>query len=145
MTAPTIPASGQTVVIDASVWISFLLLGDIHHVPAVIWLNAYINGGGNIVAPSILAVETGSGISRVAQNAAFARNAVSVTYSFPYLTLQGIDQALIDEATDVAVTFRLKGADSIYVALAKQLGVPLVSFDQEQLTRPVGVISTIRP
>jgi predicted nucleic acid-binding protein len=142
---PLVSTSGQTVVIDASLWISFLLPGDVHHMSAVIWLNAHINGGGNIVAPSILAVETGSGIARVAQNAAFARNAVSVTYSFPYLSMQGMDQAVIDEATDVAITFGLKGADSIYVALAKQLGVPLVTFGNEQLTRPASVIATIRP
>lgn len=59
--------------------------------------------------------------------------------------MQGMDQAVIDEATDVAITFGLKGADSIYVALAKQLGVPLVTFGNEQLTRPASVIATIRP
>jgi predicted nucleic acid-binding protein len=145
VSARSLPASGQAVVIDASVWVSFLLPRDVNHLAAQVWLNAHVNSGGYIVAPLMLAVETGSAISRVVRDAAFAHSAVSDTYSFPYLSLQGIDQALIDEATNVAVTFRLKGSDSIYVALAKQLGVPLVSFDQEQLSRPASIIATIRP
>ncbi len=56
-----------------------------------------------------------------------------------------MDQALVDAAADVAVRFGLKGADSFYVAVAKQLGIPLVTLDNEQLTRPASIITTIRP
>jgi hypothetical protein len=31
------------------------------------------------------------------------------------------------------------------VATARRLGIPLVTLDSEQLTRPAGLISTVRP
>jgi predicted nucleic acid-binding protein len=59
--------------------------------------------------------------------------------------LAPIDQALIVDATNLSADLGLRGADAIYVALAKQLGVPLLTFDTEQLTRPAGIITTIQP
>ena len=49
------------------------------------------------------------------------------------------------EAVDMAITFDLRGPDALYVAVAKQLSIPLVTFDQEQLTRPANAITTITP
>jgi len=63
----------------------------------------------------------------------------------PEVSLVQIDQALVEDATDLAASLRLKGADAYYVALAMTLGLPLVTFDKEQLTRTTGVITTIRP
>jgi predicted nucleic acid-binding protein len=56
-----------------------------------------------------------------------------------------LDQELVDEAAGLAAQFSLKGMDSIYVAVAKRLGIPLVTFDKEQLTRPASIIQTIQP
>ena len=145
MNAPSLPTAGQTVVVDASVWIGSLLPNDVHYVPAQFWLNAHVSSGGHIVAPLILPLETGSAIARVKQDVRFALDSVSDLYSFQYISLQALDQSLIDEATDIAITFRLRSADSIYVALGKRLAVPLVTFDQEQISRPASIITTIRP
>jgi predicted nucleic acid-binding protein len=56
-----------------------------------------------------------------------------------------IDQPLVDEATRLAADLMLRGADSYYVAVAKMLNLPLVTFDKEQLSRTTTVITTIRP
>lgn len=45
---------------------------------------------------------------------------------------------------ELAIEFKLRVADAIYVAQAKRLGQPLVTFDKEQLRRPVS-IATIDP
>lgn len=56
-----------------------------------------------------------------------------------------IDQLLVDEATKLAADLGIRGADSFYVALAKSLGIPLVTFDHEQLARPGSLITAVRP
>src|SRR5262249_21781501 len=100
---------------------------------------------GYLVSPLLLVLETGATIARVMQNSSVARNAASKLYTFPYLRLVPLDQTLIDEANDIAITFKLKGADSLYVAVAKRLSIPLVTFDREQLIRPTSIITTIKP
>ncbi len=144
---PTAPVaqSGQLVVIDASVWISNLLPRDRNHLRAANWVNQHLSSGGQLVAPVLLALETGGSVARVSQDKNLARNAVLYLYISSFMQLVPINQALMDDATDIAITFALKGGDSLYVAVAQQLNLPLVTFDREQLTRPASIITTIRP
>jgi predicted nucleic acid-binding protein len=97
-----------------------------------------------LTAPTLLAVETAATLSRVTQSSLSGRNALTHLYSFVPMRLVPMDQMLVDTAADIAASFAIRGADSFYVALAHQLGIPLVTFDNEQLTRP-SIISTIRP
>lgn len=137
--------AAQLVVIDASVWVSNLLPRDRNHVQAANWVNRHLSSGGQLVAPVFLALETGGSVARVSQDKQLARNAALYLYFASFMQLLPIDQALIDDATDIAITFALKGGDSLYVAVAEQLSIPLVTLDQEQLTRPMSIITTIRP
>lgn len=56
-----------------------------------------------------------------------------------------MEPALMAEATNIAANLRLRGADSIYVAIAKQLNLPLLTWDNEQLTRAVSIIAAFHP
>lgn len=56
-----------------------------------------------------------------------------------------MDQDLVNETVNIAAQYKLRGADSVFVALAKLKAIPLVSFDNEQLTRSSSFITTIRP
>ena len=133
------------VVLDASVWASSLLRNDANYGAAHAWISNHIGIGGYFAAPLLLVVETSATISRVTQDARAGRAAASQLYSFPLMRLVPMDQLLVDEAVDIAAHFHMRGADSMYVAVAKKLTIPLVTFDQEQLTRPASIISTIRP
>lgn len=135
----------QFVVMDASVWASTLLPNDSNHALASNWIRQYVNNGGSFVAPALLVVEIAGTIARITQNLSVTRGAISQLYSLPHMQLVPMDQAIIDESADIAANFRLKGADCFYVAIAKQLGIPLVTFDGEQLTRPASIITTIHP
>ena len=140
------PSFGTPLVsIDASVWISSLLGADSNHRAARTWINNHIAGGGYFVAPTLLVIETSATISRVTQNASSGLAAATHLYSFPLMRLVPMDQLLVDDAVDIATRFHMRGADSLYVAVARQLGIPLVTFDHEQLTRPATIIFTIQP
>jgi predicted nucleic acid-binding protein len=51
-----------------------------------------------------------------------------------------VDAELAEAAARVAGDLRLRGADSVYVALAKQLSLELVTWDLEQASRASVVI-----
>lgn len=142
-------SSSQTpiaeVVVDASAWVSRVLTQDSNHVAARIWIDKHLLNDGRLIAPTLLVTEVASAIRRRTMQSALAQAAVNQLYVMPNVQLVPIDQELIDAATDLATNLGLRGADTLYVALAKRLGIPLVSFDKEQLIIPSGIISTIRP
>jgi predicted nucleic acid-binding protein len=56
-----------------------------------------------------------------------------------------LDEAAATTSATLAVDLRLRGADAPYVALGLHLGLPLVTWDQEQMTRAASVIQTRTP
>ena len=133
------------VVVDTSVWISRILTTDINHGAARNWIDPYLLGGGTLVAPMLFVIEVAAAVSRQTKSPGDAHSAVSQLYGLSGLRLVQIDQTIINTATDLAANLGLRGADALFVALATQLNIPLLSFDSEQLQRPAMLISTIRP
>ncbi|HEX8230839.1 MAG TPA: type II toxin-antitoxin system VapC family toxin [Chloroflexia bacterium] len=133
------------VALDASVWLSRILRTDVNRPLARAWISNHIQSGGTFVAPHLLVVETAATVRRVTGRERHARRALNELLTIPYLRLLPIDQQLVEDAAEIAISLGLKSGDSFYVAVAKQLNIPLVTFDNEQLTRPAGVIATIRP
>jgi predicted nucleic acid-binding protein len=108
-------------------------------------MEQHLISSGSLISPVILAVEIAATVARVTRNPVAAGHALSQLRSFSQLQLVPLDQTLVDDATNVAMNFGLRGADSFYVAVAQQLAIPLVTFDNEQLSRPASIIATIRP
>lgn len=138
-------ATSLLVVVDTSVWISWLLPTDLNHASAHNWISRYVHAGGLLLSPSMLVIETASGISRATNQSAVGAQAARQIYTLSFVQVAPLDQNLVNETADIAATYKLRGADAIFVALAKREAVPLVSFDHEQLTRPTAIIATIRP
>lgn len=139
------PLLRSDVVLDASVWVSRVLTLDSNHALALTWINQHIANGGSLVAPILLVTETASAVSRATRLPARGHIAAAQLIAMPEVSLIPIDQPLVDEATRLAADLMLRGADSYYVAVAKMLSLPLVTFDKEQITRTITVITTIRP
>ena len=101
------------------------------------------------MAPMIFVIEVASVIARETlppNNAeADAHRVVSQLYALPIMRLVPVDQALVDKATDLAADHKIRGADALFVALARQLSLPLVTFDKYQLKQPQTLVVTIRP
>jgi predicted nucleic acid-binding protein len=139
------PPGPSLVVIDASAWVSRIMLQDSNHLAALSWIDRHLLNGGLLVAPILLVTETAATISRITGLSARGHLAAHGLYAMPEMSLVQIDQALVDEATDLASNLGLRGADAYYVAVAKTLGLSLVTFDKEQLSKASAVIETIRP
>jgi predicted nucleic acid-binding protein len=96
--------------------------------------------GEAVVAPVILLAEVASGLSRGLDDTALADGVVSLLQSTNLVRLFPVTEALAARAASIASSRRIHGCDAIYVALADQLGEPLVSLDHQQLTRAAGLV-----
>ena len=52
---------------------------------------------------------------------------------------------LADLSAQIAAELRLRGADAVYVAVAVQRGVPLITFDDQQRNRASQRVQTATP
>ena len=133
------------VVIDASVWVAFFLTADINYAASYNWIDRHTSAGGMVVGPSIVLTEVASAISRRLTQFQLAIHAAQTISRLALMRIVPMDSTLIWEATDISARFGLRGGDSIYVATAKQLNLPLLTWDREQLTRPISIIGTMHP
>jgi predicted nucleic acid-binding protein len=134
-----------SVVLDASVWVSWLRPPDINHEASEIWLDQYIARDGLLVEPALLLIEVAASISRQTGQAMRAKEAINTLRSISKIQIVPLDSVLVQVAVDAAIDLQLRAGDSIYVALAHRLNIPLVSWDKEQLQRARSLIVTFTP
>ena len=135
----------RAAVVDASVWVSRLVPVDVHHAASRAWLETQAASGGQLVAPTLVLSEIAGAVSRRTGNSRSAHDAVAIITRLPTLRFVSVDSNLAQTAARLAADHALRGADSVYVALALELGLPLITLDQEQLTRTGGIISASKP
>lgn len=133
------------VVIDASVWASNVITQEDHHEASHIWLKSFIAAGGNLIAPAFILIEVAAAVSRVTGQATLAQQAVADLRSLEKAFFVPLDAVLVLGAIDIASNLHLRAGDAIYVALAHQQNIPLVSWDKEQVERTKGLIIAYTP
>jgi predicted nucleic acid-binding protein len=126
---------GLFAVLDASVWVSRLVSQDEFHEAVKTWMEEQREAGVQFISPSLLLAEVGGAISRRTGDPALGRRAITRLESVPGLRLVEMDNELVREAASLAAKFGLRGADSVYVAVARQLDLSLVTFDADQRER----------
>lgn len=132
-------------VVDASVWISWFVPDDAHHDSSHTWINAKVTQGEPMLAPVLALAEVAGAVARHTGASEVAAGAVSLMQRLPNALLVPVDAGLAYLGALLAGELRLRGADSVYVALARRLGFTLVTWDQEQLERGRSVAVTHTP
>jgi len=132
-------------VIDASVWVSRLVSADVNHQVSRLWLQASAASGDQFVCPTIVLAEIAGAISRRTRDAHSANEAVNTITRIPTLRLVTLDRRLAQVAARLAADHALRGADAVYAAVASELELPLITFDDEQLKRTQGLITALSP
>jgi predicted nucleic acid-binding protein len=123
------------VVVDASIWVARLVPQDVFHDACKSWLTAQRAANVELVSPSLLLTEVAGAVSRRTGDAELAKRAVGQLNTLPGLRLVKMDDRLVQQAAQLAADLGLRGADSLYVAVASQLGIPLATLDDEQRQR----------
>lgn len=121
-------------VLDASVWVARLVPQDTFHKTVKSWMSNERISGAQFISPSLLLAEVAGAVSRRATTA-LARQVLKDLETLPGLRIVEMDHALLFDAASLAADLGLRGADSVYVAVAKRLDLPLVTFEAEQRER----------
>jgi predicted nucleic acid-binding protein len=131
-------------VVDASVWINYLLPDDVNHEQSRAWFEQ-LPPSETILAPLLLLVEISAGLARRTGRLDIVEQAVAIVRVEPRLTLRSMDDALMETAGELAAELQLRAGDSIYVALASISGTRLVTWDREQRERSAARILVSSP
>lgn len=134
-----------SVVIDASVLVSWIVSYDANHDASRLWIKLYRAIGGLLVAPAFAMIEVAAAIARQSRQPALAKAAIKDLYSVSTLRIVPLDSISVRSAVDIASDLQLRAGDATYLAVAYKLKIPLVTWDKEQLQRGGNLIVTYTP
>ena len=132
-------------VIDASAWISYLIWEDEHHRETVAWMDTLASSRQSQDGPSLLLLEVAGAVARRMGRAEAALRLVERLRSTSVLRLHPFDESQLATHIELAAQLRLRAADVLYIALARQLDVPLITWDRQQRDRALGHITVMTP
>ncbi len=98
-----------------------------------------------VIVPRLLLAEIAGLARRLTRDPIRARLVVEAWRTFTHVRIVPLDDALIDTAAEIAADYALRGADAVYVAVARRHGCTLVSLDREQRERSAAIITTRTP
>jgi len=98
-----------------------------------------------VIVPTLLLTEVAATIGRVLGDTPAARSFVIRLSQLPYIRFASLTRPLALTAANLAAEYRLRGADAVYVAVARQFGTTLVTLDEQQRTRAATSITVRTP
>lgn len=130
---------------DASVLVAAFVPEEVNYSLARAWLRGQIEAGVETNVPAIALAEVGGAIRRVTGQEREAKAVVAQLQALPGFKVHAVSVESGLRAARLAAEASLRGCDAVYVALAEEANEPLVSLDQEQLSRAAAVIIAQRP
>lgn len=131
--------------IDASVFVNAFNPHEEGHAESLATLTATQERGDPVIVPTLLLPEIAAAVARATDDSDGALSYANATASLPNLTLVSLTPTMARQAAELAAVHRLRGSDSIYVAVARRYGTTLVSRDDEQRSRGSAVVACLTP
>jgi predicted nucleic acid-binding protein len=131
--------------VDASVFVNAFNPLEEGHAKSLAILSAIQERGDPVIVPALLVPEIASAVARATDDSDAAIQYAHATAALPHLTLVSLTTAVARQAAELAATHGLRGADAVYVAVARRYGTTLVSRDAEQLARGATVVGCLTP
>jgi predicted nucleic acid-binding protein len=131
--------------IDASGFVNAFNPHEEGHEESLAVLTAIQDRGDPIIVPPLLLPGIAAAVTRATGDRDAAIQYVHAAAALPHLTLVGLTLPLARQALELSATHRLRGADAVYVAVARRYGTVLVSRDQEQVSRGSIVVACQTP
>lgn len=131
--------------IDASVFVSRLRKGDEAHDVSREFLEALPGRPILTILPTLVQPEITGAVRRFSGEPSIARRGLEVLDTMPNLNLAPVDRRVATEAANLAAEFGLKGADAIYVSVARLFDTTLVTLDRRQRERSPSTVRALGP
>jgi predicted nucleic acid-binding protein len=109
------------------------------------WIAGQIDRGATVVSPVLALPEIAGAVARRTSRESLGMRATEMVLRLPNIRLVPLDLRLSRLAADIAARLRVRGADAVYVGLAKALNIPLLTWDREQTERARPEIDVIAP
>jgi len=138
-------SSNPTFVVDASVWVSGYVPRDAFHSQSQAWIREHVERDVGFACPSIVMPEIAGAVARNLGSSSAGRAAATEVAALSVVTSYPLDSYLAKLSASIAADVRLRGADATNVALAANLGIPLITWDQEFIDRASTVIDVRTP
>ncbi len=132
-------------VIDASFWVAIFVEDDAHYTEASDFLERALELKQAFHVPALALAEVGGAIARKTGDRVAAEIAVQYLVSQHWIAIHQGSEELSRGAARVAIECMLRGADAVYVVLARQESAPLITLDNEMLKRSASAILAMTP
>jgi predicted nucleic acid-binding protein len=132
-------------VVDTNVFIAALRPDEKSHLPCRDFLQRCLQTTTSMICPVIVLAEISGCIARAVRNPHEAEVVLLKFRKNPSLRLIPIDATIAESAARFAARLFLKGADAIYLATAKSSDAPLITLDDEILSRGQKVATVQTP
>ena len=136
--------SSLSLVLDTSMLVAAALSQEDGHPGAAALMAALDAEGAVILVPALLIPELMGALRRTRYPPARVRQQVRAFRS-THVTILPLDTRLADQAGEIALLHAVKGSDSVFLALARSLAVPLVTLNREQIDRAPADVEVFTP
>jgi predicted nucleic acid-binding protein len=131
--------------IDASVFVNAFNPHEDGHASSLAIVAAIQEAGDPIIIPTLLLTELASAVARVNDDTSGALQYANATAALPHVTLVSLTSTMARHAAELAATHRLRGADAVYLTVARRYGTIVVSRDEEQCSRGSPIVTCQTP
>lgn len=132
-------------VVDASAYAALVNSNEPAHAICWKWYLESVRRQTRLLAPTIIVAEVAAALSRGLEDRELAHKAADRLKRSRSIRLIPVTDALAHQAAVIAADCRVRGCDSIYLALAQANGVDLMTLDRQQLERGSAVVVTRQP
>jgi predicted nucleic acid-binding protein len=133
------------VIVDASVWVASAVSLDVHHLVSNAFLDRCLAEHSELVVPVLALLEAAGAVARRTGIVAEGENALQQMLAYPGLRVIEMDTSFGLEGARLAAQIGLRGADAAYVLVARELGLTLVTLDDDVHRRAGQIVRVVRP
>jgi predicted nucleic acid-binding protein len=131
--------------VDASVFVAAERLEETHFSVSRKFLQEVQVHAVNTFCPTLILPECAAAVARPTGDSSLAEELVTLIENFSGLHLITLESSLARRAAQIAIDYRLRGADAVYVAVAETFNATLITWDAEMLQRAPDVVTTMTP
>ena len=135
----------RALTIDASVFVSALSPLEIRGAESLRLMEHLRDNPRLVILPTLVKPEIAGAVNRSTGDASLAREAGEMKFVGSPVVLVELDRKLAEEAAELAIQARLRGADAVYAATARRFDAILVTLDRDHRTRLPDDITVLWP